>query len=206
MKIMNFLLVSLLIMSWAKDSHAEKNQLYRYVDPNGLVVIRNTLPADRAGMGYDVLDSQGRLVETIPPQEKNLSEKILAEQEKKKREEYDISLIRRYSFVEDIESERKRKVSELSVRVSILKGNLTGIRSELEAAYAEAAGSERKGEELPQPLKKRITQLEEKIKTTEDVLKNREEEITLLDQQYVRAIERFKEIQALKNRALQPVE
>lgn len=198
--------LAMLMVTWIPAGQADQNKLYRYKDEKGQLVIRSTISAERTALGYDILDGKGRLIETVPPLVTSLSDKLEADRLKKEQEAFDLSLIRRYSFVKDIEVEKKRKITESSVRLSVLKGNLNGIRSELEAAYSEAAESERKGEELNPDLKKRIGQLENKITITEDQLQQRESEIKLLEEQYDRAIERFKEIDVLRNRASPPAD
>ncbi len=203
MNYIKLFLVSCLVWAGSSASFAD-NRLYRYIDDNGQTVIRSTISPDKVALGYEVLDDKGRVIEKIDPLEENASEKYKQRQaesrKKQAQEEYDLSLIRRYSFVKDIEVERDRKLDELKVRVSILKGNLNGIRAELESAFGQAAKIERKGKTVDDGLKQRIESLEQKIISTEDVIKKRQEALEALEKEYVLAIERFSEIQALRGR------
>ena len=200
-------IIPVLALCWSLQSIAAAPanvRLYRYVDDNGQTVIRSSISPDKVALGYDVLDANGRVLETVPALEENASEKYKQRQKeeeaKKAQKDYDLSLVRRYSFVKDIEVERDRKLNELKVRVSVLKGNLNSIRAELETVYDEAAKNERQGKEINQALKTRIAGLEEKISSTEDVLQKRQEAITDLEAEYEVAIKRFSEIQALRGR------
>mgnify|MGYP001112192793 CR=1 FL=1 len=42
-------------------------QLYRYKNENSQLVLTQTLPAQYADKGYDILNEKGRLIKTIPP-------------------------------------------------------------------------------------------------------------------------------------------
>lgn len=193
----------MLVSAWSFNSYAQ-NRVYRYIDGNGQTVIRSSISPENVALGYDILDDNGRLIETVAPVEDNASEKYqqreLAKKKQQQQDEYDLSLIRRYSFVTDIEVERDRKLTELKVRMAILKGNLNSVRTELETAYEEAATRERKGNKVDDALQKRINGLEQKISSTEDILQKRQHEMELLQNEYVRTIERFIEIQTLRGR------
>ena len=197
------IIVCILALVWTVTCFAEV-RMYRYIDDNGQTVIRSSIAPGKVALGYDILDSKGRIIETVDALEENASELYLENQKKertrRKQEEYDLSLIRRYSFVKDIEVERDRKINELKIRVSILKGNLNGVRSELESAYDSAAKRERKGQKITSILQGRIDNLEAKITSTEDVLTKRQKAIKTLENNYIHSIKRFSEIQALRRR------
>lgn len=204
-----FLAVLLAQPLFAQDSRIGKSAWYRYVDDKGNTVIQTYIPPDMARRGYDIIDQHGRLIErvarTLTQDEiDNLAQENRDEIERKKLEEkqreYDVDLLRKYSFVSDIEAELKRKLREQRVRITILKGNLTAVRSELEQEYSAAAKIEAGGRELPEALKTRIESLEEKITTTEELLVKRRSAKDLLEKEYGKRIARFKEIQKLRGK------
>jgi hypothetical protein len=204
MRLLSFLLISL----FASTAMAET--FYRYVDDTGETVINNYIPADKAKLGYDVINDKGRVLETVPRQltteelAARSQEQINAAKEKEAKErqnEYDLNLLRKYSFVSDIEAEKERKIREMTVRATILKGNLYGVRSELEIEYENAAQAEKQGKSIAKKTRDRIEALESKITTTEELLVKREEDIEKTRKEYLYAIERFKQLQALKQGA-----
>ena len=111
-----------------------------------------------------------------------------------------MSLLRRYSFISDIEAEKKRKIREMEISVSILKGNLNTVRTELEGEYEKAARLERAGRKPSEDLLSRIATLEKKITTTEDMLNKRRAARDITSLEYQQSIERFKELQVLRGR------
>lgn len=206
---MKRLLILLVFVQLACQAVAEEKKFYRYKDENGQVVINTFIPPERVPFGYEVLNESGRVLETVARQlskdelEQVSEERKRQEEEEKARKaqrEYDLSLIRRYSFVTDIEAEKERKIKEMQVRATILKGNLNSVRAELEAEYDRAAKAERAGGEVPVKVKERIAQLEAKITTTEELLQKREAAVEETRKEYLRAIERFKEIQKMRGK------
>lgn len=193
--------VSLLLLSL--PSLAE-TKFYRYVDDNGNTVINHSIPANKVAGGYDVLNASGQLITTVDrvltDEEKAARSdeekaKEQAELEKLKQAKYDLELLRKYSFVADIEAEKERKIREMTVSATILKGNLYGVRSELEAEYKRAAAIEKTGRKVPEETAKRINDLENKITTTKELLKQREQAIEATRKDYLYAISRFKLLQ-----------
>lgn len=182
---------------------------YRYKDTDGKLVITNTMPADKARLGYEMIDSNGRVLkkfegeltaEDIENLKKKQKEMMTEKQRNQQQREYDLSLMRRYSFVTDIEAEKKRKIEELKATLSIVSGNLHGVRGDLETEYARAANFERQGKRLPDDIKKRIAEIEKSVSSTEELYKQREKELQKTTDDYDKAIQRFKEIQIRRGR------
>ena len=204
MQIIRYILTfSLLLSSMAI---AANDRYYRYTDTNGTVVINSAINPDRAALGYDILDANGRLVERVAPALSGDEFALQSQQDQqaKKQQEYDISLLQRYSFVGDIEAEQKRQVAQLNTRSAILRGNLNSFRFDLEKTYEQAADFDRQNKPIPDSLKKRIESLEERITVTKQMLNNQMQEIEKMNQEYLRAIERFKELEGLRGRSAAP--
>lgn len=205
---MRIWVLSLLLLS-STVIWAAAGEYYRYTDLNGNMVIDNDIPPELIKNGYDVIDKHGRMIRSIKPQatEEQLIA-VTAERKKQQEEEaklraqaiYDLSLLRRYSFVSDIEAEKTRKIKEMEISVSILKGNLIGVRSELALELEKAAQIERAGRKLTETQQERIATLEKKITTTEDMLNKRRAARDITGLEYQRSIERFKELQIMRGR------
>lgn len=197
------------VMAGSANLVQAANHYYRYKDTNGKWVMTSTIPAEKAKLGYEIIDENGKVIEKIDGEvtgsdlddlKKKRQAEISEKERIKKQQEYDLSLIRRYSFVEDIEAEKKRKLTELNATLSIVKGNLNSVRAELEAEYARAAGIERQDKPLPDDLKKRIADVEAVVISTEDLYKLREQNIKTTTADYDRAIKRFQELQILRGK------
>lgn len=201
------LTILLLLLSGALA--AASGKFYRYVEADGTVVIKSTITPERAALGYEVLDARGRLLDRIAPALTGdelvdyLRQKELQVQEQqlaKQREEYDISLLQRYSFVADIKAEKKRQLAQLNTRSAILRGNLSSFRSELEQTYEQVANFDRQNKPVPDNLKTRVGNLEEKISATEEMLVLQGKEVESLEREYQKAIERFTQLDELRGR------
>lgn len=191
----------LVIFALVSAANAE-SKYYRYKDTDGNLIISSTLNPEKAKFGYEVIDATGRILKKVEPE--ITSEQQQAEIDKKNREaeqkEFDVSLMRKYSFVADIEAEKKRKLAEMQATISIVKGNLNVIRADLEEQYASAAVIERSGKPIPDELQKKIKEVEAVVITTEELYKLRQAEMKKASDDYDNAIKRFQEIQALRGK------
>lgn len=201
---LTILLLLLPVVLWAANG-----KFYRYVETDGTTVIKSTITPERAALGYEVLDANGRLIDTIAPALtgdeladylRQQQQQAQEQQRSREQEDYDISLLQRYSFVSDIEAEQKRQVAQLNTRSAILRGNLASFRSDLEKTYEQVAHYERQGKLAPDNLKARVSNLEEKISATEDMLKLQKKEVKALEKDYQKAIDRFTQLEELRGR------
>ncbi|MFT6267099.1 MAG: hypothetical protein ACJAWS_003266, partial [Oleiphilaceae bacterium] len=69
-------LVCLLFVIFSTQSIAA--QLYRYTNEQGNLVMGHVIPPNFVAKGYDILNVQGRIIETIPPA---LNEKQIAQRD-----------------------------------------------------------------------------------------------------------------------------
>ena len=180
-------------MSWAATQ--AEGEFYRYTDELGNTAIARVIPTNRIAFGYDILNGSGRVIRSI---DRELTDKERASRsQKSKQEAYDLGLLRRYSFVSDIESEKTRKILEMTVRTTILSNNLKRVRSNLSVEYGRAAKQEKSGRKVNKVTQKRIDELEDQIRVTEKLLSKHDEDIEATRKEYLYAIDRFKAVQAI---------
>jgi hypothetical protein len=176
------------------------DELYRYRNAQGTVVIDDHVPPQFIKNGYDVLNSLGQVTEVVPRQLtedeiKNLSSdearRRKEEQEKEQQRLRDESLLLRYSDVRDIEAARERSIRELKIRLSIIRGNVLATKSQVERQQAKAADIERNGNKVPESLLENIVELKQEIELAEIAIAQREEEIEKVKAEYQDDIDRF---------------
>lgn len=179
----------------------EARSLYRYKNADGVVVVDYQVPADAVGRGYEVLNNDGMVISVVPreltPEERKVkdAEEKLAQEAKAEQErlrQWDESLLLRYSAVGDIEDARRRALSEVEIRVSILKGNRRSLKQQVENYQAQAADLERSGKEVDMERLRAIETLQDQIAATERDIAERQHEIDALQQSFDADIERFK--------------
>lgn len=178
--------------------------LYRYRADNGVLVVDFHVPVEYADNGYEVLDANGLVVSVVPRAmtseeranvalSRELEEDAKSEQQRL--QNWDESLLLRYSTIADIEDARDRSLSDLKIRVSILKSNRRSLRQQVENAQARVAATERSGVE-PQPVDlENIKLLKREIESTDDKITTRAAQITEMTALYQRDIDRFEQLQ-----------
>ena len=124
---------------------------------------------------------------------RELEESARAEQQRLQK--WDESLLLRYSTIEDIEDARDRSLSDLKIRVSILKSNRRSLRQQVENAQARVAASERAGAKPLQADLDNITVLKGEIASTEAQIESRQAQIAAMTDSYQRDIDRFRQLQ-----------
>lgn len=174
--------------------------LYRYVNDEGVTVINYSIPPEYVHKGYEILNRDGTVHKVVP---KTLSPNELADEssdaymakveaeEAERLRKWDESLLLRYSSIEDIEAARDRAVSDLRIRISILRSNIRSLTSQVESNQERAADVERRGGEVPVELVAAIDGLRDEIKETERAIEDRLKEIEVVEQGFQRDIDRF---------------
>lgn len=168
-------MVGILCCSLALPALAAK-RYYRYENNEGVMVIRDTIPADMVHKGYDILGADGRKLKVVPrsltPEEiearRVLEEHQAREAEKKRiQKEADLRLLSLYSTPKDAERARDRQLEALTVAINVNKGNIERMEKELSEASAIAADRERSGVKVPPFVIKKIERLERQIEILE---------------------------------------
>jgi hypothetical protein len=174
--------------------------MYRYVNDDGHQVVGYQVPPEFVANGYEVLSASGAIIEVIPRQLQDgelddLDAKVRQEREEKAERErlqqWDESLLLRYSTIEDIEAARGRALRDLRIRVSILEGKLRSLQQQVENYQSLAADQERLGNAVDAEHLEAIDNLQSEIAATERAVRDRQEEIAVVDASYDRDVERF---------------
>jgi len=182
---------------------AGADELYRYRNDQGNVVVDYQVPAEYVTGGYEVLNEEGMVIRVVPrePTEeekkaadarRKLEEQANAERERLRK--WDESLMLRYSTVADIEAARERALANLRIRLSILKGNRRSLKQKIENYQAEAADLERAGREVDMGRLRAIEKLQSEIASTERAIADRQREIEEIAADYQADIERFEQL------------
>ena len=186
------------------SSYAFSDNLYRYKNDVGGTVVDWHVPAKFAGRGYEVLNSQGQVIEVVPRQlsegelqNKDLVERLKqdAEVERARLAEWDKFLLLRYSSVDDIDAARERGLRELKIRLSILASNQRVSGSRLESLLARVADTERRGDAPLQQDVDAIAALRTEIASTGRAIEEREAQVLEITRDYRQDRERFEQLQ-----------
>ena len=188
------LLLCLALSAWGQTKY------YRYTNKEGVKVINNSVPPEYVKYGYEVVTLSGQVLQVIPPAPTPEEAEKLAAQRQRDMQlaEWDEYLLKRYSTVEDIEAAKERKLADFESSVSILRGNATNIRNQIEQTQARAASMERSGRKVPETTINSLHALELELQDTEQQLALREADKLELAKKYDADIERFRTIKSAK--------
>lgn len=177
----------------------QQQVLYRYRDNRGVVSIDDHVPPEFIKNGYQIITRDGRVIEEVGPQLTGAAaEKARAAAAEAKRvQEWDESLLRRYSTTADIESARERALREFDIRISILNSNLQSVKGQIEREQARAADIERRGQQVPAELAESIEDLRSEVAATEEMVSLRKRERAEVYASYQRDIERFESLKEI---------
>ena len=189
---------SILLLGHSLDSLAR--ELYRYTNDQGNMVVDYQVPPEYVPKGYEILNEKGMVIEVVPRElseeeranrdiQVRLEEEAQAERERLR--EWDESLLLRYSTIEDIEAARERALSNLRIRVSILKSNKRSLKTQVENYQAQAADQERRGQPVDVKHVTAIEELQGEIAITESAIVDRQAEIEQVSSEYEADIDRF---------------
>lgn len=202
-----FLLVTGLILIFATDSVLAANY-YRYKDENGVTVLGRTIPPHLVGNGYEVIGSNGRVLEKVAPaltpQEiKERDARIAAEQKRKEDEERqrkaDEDLLRLYSHPNEAARIRDRKVQDLEAAIKLKQTKIASLESQIQENQSKAANFERGGKVIPEALVNSITLLKTEVGKIEMDIQLHEKDIISTKQTFVKTIQRLEHLTGKKD-------
>lgn len=194
------ILISCALLMLSAKSAAENGTLYKIINASGNVELKANITSAEAKRGYSVITTGGRLVKEVLPE---LSEQeyadmsserrnaLEAEKRAQQQQAYDESLLLRYSNVDDLKAEWRRKLQEFDIRISILKNNRAALRNKIETQQASAANLERRNMAVPELLETNILELETEMKEADAEITFRYQEKNNIDERYSNDEERL---------------
>lgn len=201
MKFVSLIIATLLLFS----SPANAKNYYRYTDDSGNLVIKDYLPNQAISTGYQILNENGRVIETIAPvmtneqqQAEAVKQKQLAEQKKKRLEQkrIDRQLLRQYNSVADIERTEERQTTTLKINVDIVTNHTKRLINKQAELEKRAADFERKGKAVPAVLLKDIDTVKSQIESNHKSHEQYLAKIKDINEQFRADTIRFKQLKA----------
>lgn len=192
------------VLAFVLPNTAVAADFYRYTNDQGVMVVDDHVPPEHVKKGYEVVNEKGVVTRVVPreltPDEQEVADAEKLQEDRAKAEqlrlqEWDESLLMRYSTIEDIEAAKERALMDLRIRVSILKSNKRSLKQQVENYQSEAAEMERMGAEVDVARLSKIEDLQSEIATTDRAIGERENEIEAVSTAYDIDIERFAMLQ-----------
>lgn len=173
--------------------------VYRYTNAQGNMVLTSVLTQEGVQVGYEIVDSQGRVIRTVPPAPSaDELEEIREARERERREAQqalrDAELMRMYAAPEDAERARDRQISALRLNIDYARGNLAQTRSRLDQEISNAARIERSGRQVPENTAVVIDRYTRQISELETDIAHYEQDIVKVRESFEPIIERLRVI------------
>lgn len=149
-------------------------EMYRWVDANGRVFYSDKVPASKSKLEREVLNQEGRIVETIQAAktkeqlalEKRLrllrkeQEKIIARQKSN-----DKVLLSTFRNIDDLRMTLNGKLQSVDAQKRVHERTLENLTENLTGERKKAVNAERNGRKVPKTVLTQIATIEEKIKS-----------------------------------------
>jgi hypothetical protein len=165
--------------------HGASMQFIRYTNDQGVTVIANSIPADAARRGYEIIDDHGQVLKVVPRElsaeeleAKRKAEEVQmqAEQDALARKRRDEDLLKLYSSVADVEAARDRKLKALDAELGRIKAQMEQATIQKSKLEAQAANRERAGQPPSTDLLDNITRLQKRIEGHARDIETREQQ------------------------------
>lgn len=179
---------------------ADAANLYRYRNDQGILVIDNSVPADAASRGYEIISRDGKVIETVSPagpptatdvQPVNTSPQRSAEQDR-----LDRYLLTSYSSVADIEAVKARRLEEVAREAEISQARFDELSRRRLQLEDEAANLQRGGKPVPENLLSELGLVTAQIDTAHRQIEERQLQRAELEAHYDAYVRRFRELKA----------
>ena len=173
--------------------------VYRYINAQGNTMLTSVLTPEGVQSGYEVVDSQGRVIRIEPPAPSAEElEEIRAARERARHDaqqaQRDAELMRMYAAPEDAERARDRQISALRLNINYARSNIAQTRTRLEQEISNAARIERSGRQVPENTGLVIDRYTRQISELETDIAHYEQEIIKVREAFEPIIERLRVI------------
>jgi len=196
-----FILLSALLV--ATTAVAERT--FKWVDNEGQTHYGNRVPPEYAKTERKEINEQGRTVKVyeaaLTPEQRAAAEKAAELETRKKalaekQAVHDRSLLATYASEQDMQLAREGKVASVEALLQLTNSRIESMKQRLHGLTEEAATYERSGKKLPVSVEAQINNLRSQVTKNEAFVKEKEQELADINNQFDADITRFIELTA----------
>jgi hypothetical protein len=209
--------VALLALALAGAGQAAGNldhNRYKWRDAQGNLHYGDTLPADAARLGYEIVNPQGLVIKRVEraktPEELAAAKAVAAREQaaRAKAEELaraDAQLLAGYPEERDLRRAQQQKLELLEQQVAAARVSLRSQEQTLADSLARAADAERTNRGLPEAEASRLAALRQQVVNQRLTVNRREAERAAAEEDFERELARYRELrQAATGRDASP--
>ena len=150
-------------------------RFFRYIDDDGRLVLSHTIPNDRVKLGYDIVDENARVMQSIAPQlSKDEYEKQIAEEAARSECRAAVRRVRSlYRSVGDINYAEEQALESIETQIANTKANLTHLINQRKELEEQAAQLDIAGKQISNSLLENIASAKTQEANLEEQIENR---------------------------------
>lgn len=186
----------LLAVAADKGASLPSDALFRYLDKNGNTVIASSLTDEALYAGYQILNHNGQVVETVPPGVPE-SERATINAQREKAEQ-DKQLLRMYVSPDGALRTRNRQVETIQLKMSYAKNDLARQKTKLNEQISRAADYQKRGVPVPGDVQDLIDLYSGQVDTTEKTLAQYQADIAALNDKFDDIVKRLEALTGKK--------
>jgi hypothetical protein len=178
-------------------------QLYRYKDDQGNYVLNQTIPPKYVKKGYDILNSQGRVIRTVAPaltpdqiaaRDAALEQERLRKEAAAKQAIIDNELKQLYSHPNDAVRVLSRRVADIHSHIQAKQSRIETAKKNIIDQESAAADRQRQGLKILETTLKRLEKLKSDIAINEHDISESYNELEKVKEEFHEKIKRLEEI------------
>lgn len=201
--------IFILLATLLAATSASAERTFKWIDNEGQVHYGNRVPPEYAKTERKVINEQGRTVKVYEaaktPEERAAAEKAAELEARKKsldekRAIHDRSLLATYASEQDMLLARDGKVASVEALLQLTNSRVESMKQRLHELTEEAASYERSGKKLPHTVKAQIDNLRTQIIRNDTFIREKEQELGDIQNQFDADISRFIELTAERDK------
>lgn len=186
----------IVVLMFSLSAQAVDN-FYRYTNAKGVLVIDHKVPPELVHKGYEVINRNGEIIKTVEAYDPDdVASRQLRQVDEKQRRE-DLFMLRSYSTLEDLHSNRDRKIKALEGEIYGIKNTLRDFIDLLDAEKQKAANMQRSGRDISDATREHIQHIDSQLDEVKAALQLREAELETMRADFRRQEQRFVELKGL---------
>lgn len=199
----------LLLLVGCGTAVADHNR-YKWRDAQGNLHYSDSLPAEAARMGYEVVNSHGIVIKRVDrakTKEELAQAKLLAERRKAEREAAEIQartdaqLLAGYASEADLTRSQRLKTEMLDQQINAARISLRNQEQTLADLLGRAAEVERSGQALPPAKAEELATIRKQVDEQRQLVERRVNERAYAEEQFEKELARYRELKAKQQAA-----
>ena len=186
-----------LVLLLTSTAHA---LMYRYKDDQGRTVMSATVPPEVVPRGYQVLNAQGRVIETVAPaltaeqirvRDEAIERKKREEEERKAQALADQKLLKQYGSPETVVNLMNRRLAEIDAVIVSREAAIQAAKKSIAENEEKAADYQRNGRAIPVIVTQEIDKAKADIATSQDVIADKKNDYQAIKEEFEQIIKRL---------------